>query len=204
LGSTNPWVRSLEDSPQDLDADGGVLTLPRPAAALTPQPVVVQPVGSEPFARRMIDRCDVADLWWVGAHGGAGESTLEQLLDGSAAAGHAWPVMPDVDAPTPRAVLVARTHASGLRSAQQAATEWAAGLVDIDLVGLVLIADAPGRLPLVLRDFAHVVCGGVPRSWRLPWVQAWRAGEPLSADTVPRDVGRVLDDVRAAIASQTT
>jgi len=197
-------VRSIDEASADDDVHVGVLTLPRPAAALAPQPAVVEPGHSERFARRTIRASDAMDLWWVGAHGGAGESTLEQLLERSGAAGHAWPIMADQQAPPARVVLVARTHATGLRAAQQAATEWAAGLVAVKLVGLVLIADAPGRLPRVLRDYAQLVCGAVPRAWRLPWIEAWRSGEPVCARRAPNDVGRVLDDLRAQCTSHTT
>ena len=87
-----------------------------------------------------------AAVWWLGAHGGAGESTLEELFSGSRAADHSWPLTA-AERPPARVVLVARTHARGLRAAQSAIREWAAGDAQVLLLGLVLIADAPGRLP---------------------------------------------------------
>lgn len=57
-------------------------------------------------------------------------------------------------------MLVARTNARGLRAAQLAATEWASGDVPVHLEGLVLLADAPGRLPKALKQFVRLVAGG--------------------------------------------
>jgi hypothetical protein len=55
--------------------------------------------------------------------------------------------------------------------------QWAAGLVpSVEVLGLVVMADAPGRVPRSLRDLLQVVSGGVPRTWTVPWVEAWRVG----------------------------
>ena len=137
-----------------------------------------------------------AAVWWLGAHGGAGESTLEELFSGSRAAGHAWPLAP-VGEPAASVVLLARTHAHGLRAAQHATREWAAGEVRVRLLGLVLIADAPGRLPHALRQLADLIAGGVPAVWSLPWVEAWRVGDPPGPANAPKVLGRLLEDLRA-------
>jgi len=147
--------------------------------------------------RRELDEHEQAiALWWLGVHGGAGESTLEQLLEGSRAASHAWPITA-VDEPSARVVLVARTHDRGLRAVQLAATEWGSGSVPVQLEGLVLLADAPGRLPKPLKELAELVAGGVPNVWRVPWVESWRRGEPVSAASAPSDVARLMDHLRA-------
>jgi hypothetical protein len=143
-------------------------------------------------------------VWWVGAHGGAGETTLAQLVPGSRAAGHAWPqlTVPAEDgalAPT-KVVLTARSNVSGLTAAQRAATEWAAGgVAGVELLGLVIIADAPGRLPRPLKDLTALVAGGVPRVWHLPWSEAWRVGE-VEQTTSPKELRRLLADVRELVA----
>jgi hypothetical protein len=139
-------------------------------------------------------------LWWVGVHGGSGESTLSRLLPGSRAADHRWPIPPP-PVPTP-VVLVARTHGSGLRAAQRAASDWASGVVQgVAVLGLVLIADAPGRLPRVLDDFADIVGGGVPRVWDIPWIEEWRRGEDPTPDNTPDEVFEVLESVYALRAA---
>jgi hypothetical protein len=146
---------------------------------------VVLPAPSERLGRRGVDVGERPAVWWVGVHGGAGESTLEQLFVGSRAAGHSWPLAAAGVAPA-CVVLVARTHAHGLSSAQSAIREWAAGHVEMLLIGLVLIADAPGRLPRPLARLASLVCGGVPAAWSLPWIEAWRLGEPPAAQRAAR------------------
>jgi hypothetical protein len=157
---------------------------------------VVLPEAQDRLPRRRLDEDEQAAAWWLGAHGGAGESTLEELFSGSRAAGHSWPLTAAGVAPA-RVVLVARTHAHGLTAAQSAIREWAAGDAPVLLLGLVLIADAPGRLPHGLRQLAGLVAGGVPAAWSLPWIEAWRVGEPPAPHNAPKVVRRLLEDLRA-------
>ena len=96
-------------------------------------------------------------------------------------------------------VLVARTNARGLRAAQSAMREWQAGELGLAVVGLVLMADAPGRLPRALRDLARVLAGGVSRVWPFPWVPAWRVGETPTAVNSPKIAAALLEDLRAAV-----
>ena len=144
--------------------------------------------------RRVVDDDQVA-VWWLGAHGGAGESTLEELFTGSRAAEHSWPLTA-AERPPARVVLVARTHARGLVAAQSAIREWASGDAPVLLLGLVLIADAPGRLPRGLRRLAELVAGGVPTVWSLPWIEAWRVGEPPAPHNAPKVVRQLLEDLQ--------
>ncbi len=133
----------------------------------------------------------LAALWVVGAHGGAGESTVAGLADEWLPAQHAWP-----HCPLPAAcVLTARTSAGGLLAAQAALRQWAAGDAPVALAGLVLLADAPGGLPRPLRDLAALVAGGAPRCWSIPWIEPWRLGEPV----VTRAVSRLIRDLTAVI-----
>jgi hypothetical protein len=201
--SGNPWVQSpdrgAERSEQESTPAATRVTPVLPA--LAPQAASVA-APRQGFPRRGVDLTGPpVSVWWVGAHGGAGESTLEQLLEGSRANGHAWPDTGERAAPPP-VIVVARTNARGLRAAQLAATEWASGSVAVQLHGLVLIADAPGRTPKPLRDFAQVVAGAFPRVWRLPWVEAWRLGEPVSPETTPKAVSDLLEELRTTIAGQ--
>jgi len=139
-----------------------------------------------------------ADLWWLGAHGGAGESSLSALVPEWPAAGHGWPRTPGVK--RARVVVAARSNMRGLRAAQLAATQWAAGLVPhAQVVGLVIVADAPGRLPRALRDFSQLVAGGFPRAWNVPWIEPWRLGDSPDLATAPREVRRLVDDLRALL-----
>ena len=75
-------------------------------------------------------------------------------------------------------------------------TQWASRTVPhIELLGLVLMADAPGRLPRPLRDLSKLVAGGAPRTWSLPWVEAWRLGQAPALDDLPRQVRRLVKDL---------
>jgi hypothetical protein len=104
------------------------------------------------------------------------------------------PVPPSPAAPV---VLVARTSFAGLSAAQRAATEWAAGQLgrSVELLGLVLIADAPGRAPRQLRHLEEVVVGGVPRTWRIAWHEPWRLGERPALESAPADVRRLFAEL---------
>lgn len=138
-----------------------------------------------------------AKLWVVGAHGGAGVSTLLALGEPGewSSTDRAWPYDPTGGVlPT---VLVARTSAAGLLAAQSALTQWAGGGVhpSVRLLGLVLAADAPGHLPKPLRDLAKVVGGGAPRTWSLPWSEAVRLGGPVSK--FGRPFTRLASDLRS-------
>lgn len=192
--------------------DGSNPWLSRPAERETSAPVVSRPMhrttgptnpqrGGVPAPDHVdqlptYDRQRPAALWWVGAHGGAGESSLAALVPSWPAAQHGWPRALGVE--LNRVVLVARTNMRGLRAAQAAATQWAAGLVPhAQVLGLVLVADAPGRLPRPLRDFAQVVSGGVPRTWHVPWIESWRLDERPSLSDAPREVRRLIDELSA-------
>ncbi|PPF83295.1 hypothetical protein C5E07_11415 [Pseudoclavibacter sp. RFBJ3] len=145
------------------------------------------------------DHARAAELYFVGAHGGAGESSLATLSQSWSAAEHAWPRIANGSVRA-RVVIVARSNMQGLLAAQRAATQWGAGLVPfVDVVGLAIVADAPGKLPKPLRDFAAVVRGGVPRMWHLPWSDALRFGDTLDAATAHKDVRAFVTDLTATL-----
>ena len=76
----------------------------------------------------------------------------------------------------------------------------AAGMVPFaDLLGLVVVADAPGRLPKPLRELKQLVSGGVHRMWTVPWLESVRLGESLSLPAAPREVRQMVDELRSLI-----
>jgi hypothetical protein len=156
------------------------------------------PAGRMPRVLGTVEVDAPAAVWWCGVHGGAGESTLERIFRGSRASDHRWPIVRLGD-PIPAVVLAARTDARGLRAVQRAMREHLESALPVDVVGLVLMADAPGRLPRVLRDLARVVGGTVPRVWSLPWVEAWRAGEVPSPANSPKEADRLAAELRVAL-----
>jgi hypothetical protein len=101
-------------------------------------------------------------------------------------------------------IVVARTSHAGLRAAQLALTEWASRSVPVNLLGLITIADAPGRLPKSLRDFSQVVAGGAPHVWRLPWVESWRLGQAVTLGDAPAPIRTAVDAIRALLDSSTS
>src|SRR5688500_9789277 len=82
----------------------------------------------------------------VGVHGGAGATSIaaldaELFLD----CGAAWPDSPNQRQPC---LLVSRSSAHGLYALQTALQQWAAAETpSVELPGVVVIADAPGKLP---------------------------------------------------------
>ncbi len=165
-----------------------------------PQAGVPEPDTADRLPRRLT--AETASVWWLGVHGGAGESTLATLATDSRAAGHALPYPAD-PATVQRVVLLARTNYAGLVAAQRAAIEWASGSLGtgVELGGLVLIADAPGRRPKPLRDLQQVVAGGLPRTWVLPWVDDWRYGPPTPDTPLPRPFRELFADLSLTLTS---
>jgi len=190
---SNPWL----SKPVEQEAAAPTMM----ASPITPllgptRPQLGVPVPDQVDRLPQITQSRAAALWCLGVHGGAGESSVAGLAGDWAAAGHAWPRL--ASGQRAAVLLVARSNMRGLTAARSAATEWASGLVpNVDVVGLVMVADAPGRLPRPLREVAQVVAGGVPRSWRLPWIESWRLGEQLP--DVPREARRFVDELHAVV-----
>ena len=189
----NPWLPHL--TPDANPAAPPVRPSPAipEAAALSPQPGVAAPDVSEQLPRRLLTREELlVPVWWVGAHGGAGESTLAEFFATTRAAGHAWPISSD-PARLARTFLVARTSYRGLIAAQTALRDWASGSVAADLDGLVLIADAPGRLPRELRALQSLVTAAGPgNTWHLGWSIDWRLGR-IFAERPDRELQNLTD-----------
>ena len=170
-----------------------------PPAAVISAPLkgMVEPDAADRLARRTMTGS--AALWIIGAHGGAGESRIADLL-GARATDHCWPVLQDGS--EPRVLLVCRADMRGLTAARSALTQWVSGATPkVDLLGLAVLADAPGKTPKALRDFTSIVGGGAPRLWILPWVEAWRLGDTTA--TASREFQRFLTDM-ATLATDTT
>ena len=198
---SSPWAAAAQRLRQTHTTDAGTTVVSPSVAAQTgiQTPQIGVPAVLDQDAGLAVEHVDLTpSLWLVGAHGGAGESTLALLDDGWAASGHTWPVPAREDEHSV-CVLLARTHAAGLAAAQQALTQWGAGDVDprVELLGLILVADAPGRLPRPLRDLATHVAGGAPRTWRLGWIEDWRQGEPIDPSTLSKHDQALVEELLA-------
>lgn len=150
-----------------------------PAAALSLPSIGL--VSAPPAGRSLgTSACAVDGVALLGAHGGAGVSSLLRAgLDQVAVdADRRWP-------PAGLVLLVARTSPGGLEWARDLARQHASGLAgDVELLGLVLVADAPGRTPARIVGLRDLVSGAFPRTWHLPWLEEWR----LAATTGPLPV----------------
>lgn len=189
--SLNPWITSpTADSPDQETTD----TYMPPAAAISaPLKGIVEPDAADRLASRTMTGS--AALWIIGAHGGAGESRIADLLR-ARATGHCWPVIQDGS--EPKVLLVSRADMRGLTAARSALTQWVSGAApEADLLGLAILADAPGKTPKALRDFSAIVGGGAPRFWTLPWVEAWRLGNDTAP---PREFQRFITDITTLAA----
>ncbi|GMA33726.1 DUF6668 family protein [Litorihabitans aurantiacus] len=183
----NPWLPAPAiEEPSEAPAE----QLPPAARVSGPQAGVVAA-----DALPTVKHFSAPALWVVGTHGGSGESLLAQLREGWAPGGHAWPEQ-QYSNRAARVLLACRGSAHGLNSARAAAMQWAAGKSPtVELIGLVVVADAPGRAPKPLRDLAALVGGGVPRLWHVPWIEAWRLGAPVDHANPPRETARLLNDL---------
>lgn len=191
----NPWVRKPPgEQPARVIVEFPEVTGPKPASVTAPQDGVPVPDQADRLPQRKTPHG--ATVWWLGVTGGAGESTLASLARGSRAADHAWPIPENLGSQC-RVVFVARTNYAGLAAAQRAAIEWASGVLGdaVRVDGLVLIPDMPGRTPKELRHLAQVVSGGLPHTWSLPWVDAWRFGPLDPAVELPKEFHALLAEL---------
>lgn len=205
-GLANPWTTAeLEPAdvgePERVDQD----ELMGDRLAIAGPPV---PIGLDLHGRaRTLHRAPLpADgrLFVVGLHGGSGATTVVRLL-GSGVALDAERVVPQlsVHAP-PRVLFVARTSGAGLAAARAAAQEWAAGdLDDVELLGLVLVADGP-RLSKVLKAQALAVAGLTPRCWRIGWRDDWREQATPDLEVHSVRLRRVLADITQRAMARAT
>lgn len=153
-----PPVEELERDPimGDSVSMSGIQDVTGLAAALpTTPPAPPAPVITE------------RTLWVVGVCGGAGVSTIaalagDDVLDGS-----------ESDPAGGRVVLVAPTHAAGLAAAVTMAHRLAAGELDYEVLGLVLVHDRP-KLSRATIGAARGAGRLYPRSWAVPYMPAWR------------------------------
>ena len=195
---TNPWLTRVAETTVMVEPVTGPSGPRRPH---TPQAGVVPPERADALPRRQESVFD-GDLFILGVHGGAGESTYAPLIPGAFEAQHRWPVPPSGQRLS--VVLICRSSAAGLLAAKHAITDWASGsLPGVQLLGLAIVADAPGKLPRPLRELAHALGGAVPRVWSLPWSEAARLGAPVSANS-SKEVRSLVEHLSASPSNQTT
>lgn len=139
----------------------------------------------------------------VGLHGGAGTTSVAAWVGaGAADCGVGLSRLRTWQAPV---LLVARTHAHGLALVLEAAQQWAAGgLPGIELLGVVLVNDAPA----LSRDLERTVRSAeraLPRSWRIGWSEQYRhTPTVLGAGEVSSRTRRTGKSIRVEAARAST
>lgn len=192
--STDPRQRHM-DGPANHPA--AVAAPPRSPRNVTPPPasnmdrpdaaVRWQPRQPRQGRQGPTDRLSGDGVCWVATHGGAGATTLAAVV-GGVDVGCRWP---DAARREPaRILLLARTHEQGLRAASRALNAIREGRhpVGMELLALVLVADAPGRLPVPLLTRIRLLRSVVPVQ-RVPWIPQWRLGKTV--DRLPGQLVRV-------------
>lgn len=199
------------------------LSTPRPDVFGPPSPQRQLPTRSQSVAGAH------RPAWlFVAAHGGSGATLLsrlshrpwgpcgpaEKVTSGLGAqpvdyptfglnAGRAWPD-PALE-PTEMAIVVCRTSMAGLAWARDAAAQYLAGGAPhgLRLIGVVAVADQPGRLPPPLAAARGLLAGAFPHTWHVPYVPAYRLLTGLP-DENPPPVHPGVADVLAAIRCTVT
>lgn len=114
-------------------------------------------------------------VWLLGAHGGAGVSTLAHVLAPAADCGRRWPCAAVEESPF--VVLVCRESIDGLTATHELLREYHSGQVapDVCLLGLVTCAHKPGRIPAEIARYLRIVEPLLPNGgrWRIAWQDAW-------------------------------
>ena len=180
---SNPWLSPSGTPPTaapPLAAPGAPVFLP----PSPPPPAVHRQIGAVPMPEVRLGSWSwppqgTVSWWALGVHGGAGTTTLLRVLTGGADAQRRWPDVQGT-AGGVQVLLIARTDARGLDAAQQAVQEFAAcgAPASVEIAGLVLMADAPGKLPGPLRDRIRMLEGACSRIWQVPWVPELREQQP--------------------------
>ncbi|MGI8682380.1 MAG: DUF6668 family protein [Mycobacteriales bacterium] len=187
LGRLSPAGRSLLET-----SISGLVTAPHLDRRLPVRPPSAPRRQGHPAAHYP------ATWWLLGGHGGAGVTSLRRAGVSGADAERRWPTSGAV-------VVVVRRSGVGLEWARDAARQHASGgLPDaVLLVGLVIVADAPGRPPTRLARFLHLVSGAYPRVWEVPWVEEWRLAGHAEPVPMPRAARNLDTDMQALVGAGT-
>jgi len=132
----------------------------------------------------------------VGAHGGAGVTTLTRLLAPAVDAGVArdWRLLHN-PAGDPVAVVSGWTVAATGHAVREVAAAAGAGV----WVALLLVVADGWPAPKQARARLRLLAGHVGRVVAVPYVPAWRYLERPEAADVPRPLARALAAARAAL-----
>lgn len=136
--------------------------------------------------------------WLFGVHGGSGARCLASVLSGTRSSNGSWPASA---AGRGRVVLVCRSSHRGLSAAQEYARQFRDRDLrqHLDLLGVVVTAAAPGRVPPALRRLERLLTGAVPLLGEVPWQPAWRLGPPQAYTEPPGWLTTLQHRIAAAV-----
>lgn len=105
-------------------------------------------------------------IWLLGAHGGAGVSTLAAQWAPAGDALGGWPAM---DTPN-FVVIVARMHMTGLEAAHRLCVQHRSGQAGgCSLLGVVTVAAGPGKPASTLANRRELVADAAGAHWHIDW-----------------------------------
>ena len=177
---------------------------------LVPRPDVFAP----PAQLRGVHPAHIGDAtsgWFLlAAHGGAGVGLLARLSEAPSEdaaevlpvgqdAGQLWPD-PTLET-TGAVVVVTRTTVSGLAKARDLAAQYLAGAAPpgTTLLGVVVVADQPGKPPAPVAASIKLIDGVFARTWQVPYVPEYRVIGPDLEPPMHPLIADVLTDIRALV-----
>ena len=176
------------------------VALPPPARPPAPRPARLPRLGAhrgKSALRTPAGAREQLEVTLLGSHGGSGATCLSVVLPGVELADKAWSC--NGDRPV---VLVCRSHHRGLTSAQDHAREHRDGdCGPVALLGVVVVADSPGRVPSPLQRLERLLAGALPVLGQVPWIPAWRVGPPADLPDQPSWWRDLTDQIAAARAA---
>ena len=104
----------------------------------------------------------------MGAHGGAGVSTLAHYLSFTGDCERQWPRGNDIENESPYVVMVARESDYGLKKAHERLIQHREENLDCELLGLITVAHSP-TLDKSVRQYRDVVKSATAEHWRIDW-----------------------------------
>ena len=109
-------------------------------------------------------------VWLLGAHGGAGVSTLVHYLRFAGDSHRQWPCGTARETESPYVVIVARETSDGLKAAHELIREHHDLGLASELLGLITVASSH-RLDKRVRQYRDVVTApaSVPAHWPIGW-----------------------------------
>ena len=140
---------------------------------------------------------DGAAFALLGAHGGAGVSTVAAFLDPSRSSGTVLELRHGEQLPHHyRPLVVAQSTAFGMRAAAELVAHWHPGLVR---PWLVIVRDAPLPVPACVRYRRRAIANRVAGMTEVPYLPQLRAVDVPAEALRHRPVQRAASRLRAAL-----